>query len=110
VALPAILKESVLTFAEATEACQLIAGRKPSVKSIYAWADLGVMVGGERVKLETARLGGRRVTSREALERFIEATAGEEESKPPAVIRAPAARRRASEQALARLEKRWAKI
>jgi hypothetical protein len=59
---------------------------------------------GERVRLEAVRLGGRWLTSREALQRFAEAlTPRLADTQPPP--RAPAARQRASERAARQLEK-----
>lgn len=77
--LPQVVTERALTFKQAAARCP---GRAVSVKTIYAWADLGVKVGEARVKLEAARVGGRRVTSVEALERFVAAMSGEKVEPP----------------------------
>ena len=105
--LPRVLTETVLTFAQATKACPAIDGKKPSVKTVYTWADIGILVGGERVKLESAKVGGKRVTSAEAIERFVEATST---GTAPPVIRTPAARRRESEKAMQFLRDEFAKV
>lgn len=104
--LPAVLTETVLTFSEAVGACPAVGGRAPSVKSVYFWANTGVLVGGARIKLEAARMGGRRVTSREAVERFFLALNGEPIAAPP---RTPKARSRASERAMQFLRAEFAK-
>ena len=105
---PALLSETLLTFAQAAVACPMIGGHHISAKTIYVWADKGVKVGEERIRLETARVGGRRVTSREALERFFEATASTESEE--VVIRSPAQRRRDSEAAKEWLRREFAKV
>jgi hypothetical protein len=60
---------------------------------------------GRRVKLEALRLGGRWVTSREAIQRFAERLTpqtGDAPASPPP--RTPGARRRAAERAANELE------
>jgi hypothetical protein len=82
-------------------------GGKPTTMScILRWVLDGVLVpGGERVKLEAARLAGKWVTSKAAIRRFVEAQTPSRSSDPRPTQRTPAARRRASEQAAAELEK-----
>ncbi|AWM41742.1 hypothetical protein GobsT_71610 [Gemmata obscuriglobus] len=105
--MPRVLTESVLTFAEAAAACPAIGGKRPSPKTIYGWADTGLLMSGDRVKLETARIGGRRVTSKEAIARFFEtASAGVEQ---PAA-RTPAARNSAADRAMKALRAEFAKV
>jgi hypothetical protein len=60
---------------------------------------------GERVRLEAARLGGRWLTSLEALRRFSERLTPSVGGDDPAAPRSPARRRRASEQAAKELGK-----
>lgn len=93
-----ILSETPLTFAEAAASLPVVGGRRVTAKVIYKWADQGVVVRGERVKLESCKLGGRRVTSAEAVARFVAATSSPDEptATPP---RTPTVRRRASEAA-----------
>lgn len=105
--LPTVLTERVLSFSEATEHCPAIAGAKPSVKTIYFWCDTGILVNGDRVKLECARRGGIRVTSAEAVERFFTAVSGPAE-KPE--LRTTAQRNTAATAAMDRLRKRFAKV
>jgi hypothetical protein len=59
------LNESHITLAEAA---RLLPGR-PHSSTLARWALRGV----KGVRLETVKVGGRRFTSREAIERFIEA-------------------------------------
>jgi hypothetical protein len=59
---------------------------------------------GERVKLEALRLGGRWVSSREALQRFAEALTPHTDT-PASATRTPRQRRRASERAARELER-----
>ncbi len=63
-----MLDETVLTFSEAAERLPAINGRKIHASSVWRWARKGI--GG--VYLESRRLGGRYLTSLEALERFAE--------------------------------------
>lgn len=76
-------------------------GRPASLSCVLRWVLSGATgPSGERVRLEAVRLGGRWVTSREALQRFAERLtprfAAEAEAPTP---RSPAQRRRASERA-----------
>ena len=63
---------------------------RPSIPTIWRWQGRGV--GG--VRLETIVIGGRRFTSREAIDRFIAATTAKRDG-PPVSLRSPAARQRA---------------
>ena len=63
--------EKVLTFSEATRALPPVNGKRPHSSTIWRWARKGV----QGVRLETRRLGGKFVTSVEALERFAKALA-----------------------------------
>lgn len=54
--------ETLLTFRQAT---QLLPGR-PHISTVHRWRFRGV----RGIRLETCLIGGRRYTSREALERF----------------------------------------
>lgn len=107
--LPVVLGETVLTFAQAAAACPSIGGRRPSTSTVYSWCDIGIRVGKQRVKLECAKVGGKRVTSREALDRFFAATTARE-TDPSKVDRTPAARRKSSEKAMAFLKSEFAKV
>lgn len=58
--------ETVLSFSEAARALPRVNGRKIHATTLWRWARKGV----QGVRLEARRLGGRFVTSLEALERF----------------------------------------
>ena len=58
--------EQVLTFTEASKVLPPIGGKRTHPSTLWRWARKGV----RGVKLETRRLGGRFVTSIEALDRF----------------------------------------
>ena len=45
--------------------------------TVHRWATHGITVNGQRVKLETCRVGRRLLTSEPALERFLSALQGE---------------------------------
>ena len=61
-----VLSEDMVTLTEATK---IIPGR-PCSSSIWRWYQHGC----RGIKLETAIVGGRRFTSREAIERFVRRT------------------------------------
>src|SRR5688572_19826654 len=84
-----------------TKAPEHIPGR-PHLATIYRWWQKGVRGG---VKLETVLCGGRRFTSIEAIQRFVERLSGGdgcavESATPP---RTPTQRERASSKASAEL-------
>ncbi|MBP3955486.1 DUF1580 domain-containing protein [Gemmata sp. G18] len=104
---PALLSETLLTFAEAVAAVPAVAGKQPALPTVYVWADKGVRVGKSRVKLECAKIGGKRVTSREALARFFEALTGQSQFQ---LEQTPAARKRETERKREALHRKWAKV
>ena len=61
-----IFREKFLTLTEATK---LLPGR-PNVATLWRWRTSGC----RGIKLETVLIGGKRMVSREALQRFVEAT------------------------------------
>jgi hypothetical protein len=61
-----LFDEQIMTFTEAAKALPSVNGRRIHVSTLWRWSQRGV--GG--IRLETRRLGGRVVTSKEALERF----------------------------------------
>jgi hypothetical protein len=81
-------------------------GKRTHLSTILRWILQGAKgPGGVRVKLEGLRLGGRWMTSREALQRFAEALTPDLAGKPPRPPRSPAARERALRKADAELAK-----
>lgn len=66
--------EHMLTFAQASHETP---GR-PAISTVWRWNTHGV----RGVKLETVLIGGLRYTSREALQRFVEATTAAADSQP----------------------------
>ncbi|MBW3598552.1 MAG: DUF1580 domain-containing protein [Planctomycetes bacterium] len=72
----------------------------PNVTTVWRWALYGV----RGVKLESALIGGQRRTSKEAIERFIEATTARAAGE-PVEIRTPRRRQRDIERAAAELER-----
>jgi hypothetical protein len=72
--------------------------------TVFRWVTKGAKaVGGRVMKLEAVRVGGRWLTSRAALTRYIAALTPSADPTPPPPTRPASARRRASEQAAARL-------
>ena len=63
--------EKVVSFTEAAKLLPEINGRRIHPSALWRWARKGV----KGVRLETRRLGGRFVTSMEAIERFSKALA-----------------------------------
>lgn len=85
-----ISSERLLTFPEATKALP----HSVHISCLHRWRLHGL----RGVRLETCLIGGRRYTSREALERFSAATTAAAERRPQPA-RTPNQRRRAIEQA-----------
>lgn len=58
-------------------------GKKLSYPTIWRWALRGIIAqDGERIRLETTQIGGRRMTSLEAIERWMARLAPTESAKP----------------------------
>lgn len=72
--------EHLLTLAEAADSLPLVGGKRPHATAVWRWARRGV----RGIKLETLCMGGRFLTSREALERFGRALAAVPPSTPAA--------------------------
>jgi hypothetical protein len=68
------LSESLVTFTEATK---LLPGR-PNLATLWRWRTAGV----RGIKLESVLVGGKRYTSREALQRFVERTTAVADGQP----------------------------
>jgi hypothetical protein len=74
-------------------------GRPVHISAVLRWITCGVRKAGERVRLEGARIGGRWVTSVQALQRFAERLTPNLDGNPPPLPRPSTARQRASERA-----------
>ena len=97
--------ESAITLADAAALLPPArAGRPVTAECILRWILRGCRIPGstERVRLEALRVGGRWLTSREALQRFAERQTPTFNDSPR--IRTAAARSRASERAEQRLQ------
>jgi Protein of unknown function (DUF1580) len=80
-------------------------GRPVTLSCVLRWVLTGTKApSGEVIRLEALRLGGRWVTSREALQRFAERLTPRVGTKPAPSPRSPAQRRRAGERAARELE------
>jgi hypothetical protein len=102
-----ILNESSISL---TEVCRTLPkgkrGRQVHLSCVLRWITQGSKApDGRRVRLEAVRVGGRWITSKEALARFVAALTPrfQDEITAPA-LRSPAKRQRASERAARRLE------
>jgi hypothetical protein len=81
--------EIPLTLREASRLPQLRKnGRRPHIASVYRWVTSGC----RGVVLESAVVGGSRVTTSESIDRWIAALTAE--TKPHSQVRTPARRRR----------------
>ena len=69
-----LFDESLLTFSQAAAALPAIGGKRPHASSLWRWSKKGV----QGIRLECRQIGGRLVTSREALDRFTKALAERE--------------------------------
>lgn len=79
-------------------------GRPVHLSCVYRWVLEGVNTPNGKVRLEAIRMGGRWLTSVQALERFAEAQTPYLPDR-QALPRTSTARRRASDWAVAQLEK-----
>lgn len=111
VSAPDILRETVLSV---SEACKLdFLPCRVERQTIWRWMIKGVRGrDGKRIRLQNLRIGGRHITSAEAMRRFFAATTADsvrddEPAEVPATPppRTPKQRRRASESAGKQLEK-----
>jgi hypothetical protein len=93
-----ILKDKVVPLEHAKK---LLPG-KPDRSTIYRWA-LGD--GAHGVKLETVKVGRKRFTSEQAIQRFVDAMTAAAAGEPVTVIRTNRQRRHAIKTAAARLAK-----
>lgn len=96
------MTDDLLSLGQVARLIPPMRGRKTHVSTIGRWIVDGTRTpGGEVVRLEAVRLGGRWLTTREALARYMDALtgmmAGTGGDVPPP--RSPARRRRASERA-----------
>lgn len=82
-------------------------GKRCHLSTPLRWVLKGAKaLDGTVVKLEAIRLGGRWITSREALQRFAERLTPSLDPRPAPAPRTDARRRRAAERAAAELERR----
>ncbi len=94
-------QETIISFNEAAGRIPSYRpGRKTHVATLHRWAKDGV----RGVKLDSARLGGRLVTSDEALQRFSDALSQNPDASVPPV-QSSAARTKAVERAERELDK-----
>lgn len=88
--------ETIISFNDARS--EFKDGRRKALATLHRWR----LKGCRGVKLETLLIGGIRYTSKEAIDRFIQAQ-NADESPAPAI--SPAQRRRQAEAAQAQLER-----
>jgi hypothetical protein len=89
-------------------ACALVPpgrrGKRTHLSTLLRWILNGARgPSGARVRLEAVRLGGRWMTSREALQRFAEALTPKHQEPGAPTVRTPGARQRAADRAAAHL-------
>jgi Protein of unknown function (DUF1580) len=100
-----ILEETPVSLHEAAGLLPGTHGKPLNFSTVWRWILKGVLAadGERRVKLEAVRLGGRWVTSREALQRFSESLT--ERPAPTGDMRTPTERKRRTTAAKAKLKK-----
>lgn len=86
--------EHLLSLSEAARSIPAIDGRRPHPSTLFRWMVSGIRGG---VRLEHARIGRRMVTSKEALQRFIDAVS-EAPAPQHTPAPAPAPKRRTEKQ------------
>jgi len=98
--------EKLLSFAQAAKALPGHRGDGPcNPSTLWRWSKTGCRAAdGRMVRLETVKLGGRSLTSEEALQRFAERLTGEQITPDELPIRTPSKRQAASERAAKKLE------
>ena len=99
-----MLQENLVTFSQASAILPRIGGKRPHVSTIWRWARKGC----RGVKLETVRLGGRFLTSIEALERFGKALAEQPLNDNPPPKPPPTRTNKQRERSIARAERELA--
>jgi hypothetical protein len=102
-----VTSNDTLTLAEA---CRLLPrgrnGSRPHLSTVLRWILSGCPApDGRRVKLAAVRCGAKWVTSRAALQEFVDALTPRQDLEPAPPPRTPGQRRRASERAAEQLEK-----
>lgn len=102
-----LLGETLISLAEA--ASRLPPGRsgKPvHFSCVLRWVTNGICgPDGQRIKLEAVRVGGRWLTSKEALARWAERLTPRPDAEPSMTCRAPTKRRKLAENVLKELER-----
>jgi hypothetical protein len=94
-----LTNESPLTIEEAARLIPGRAGRHTNFSTVFRWVTKGIVSPtGEKVQLRAARAGAKWITSREALQEFLNALTPDLQNVAPEV-RTPAARERASKRA-----------
>src|SRR5262245_5802633 len=93
-----------------TQAARLLppgrGGRPVTLSCVLRWVLTGARgPSGERIRLEAVRVGGRWLTTREALQRFAEALTPRPDAPPAPAPRTAGQRARAAEKAGKQLEK-----
>jgi hypothetical protein len=101
-----LANETTISLTQAARLLPRGRGDRPvTLSCLLRWIRYGARSpSGELVRLEAIRLGGRWVTSREALQRFAEALTPRLGDTSP-MPRTPAAQQRASERAAQQIEK-----
>jgi hypothetical protein len=99
--------EHVISLAQAARSVPSSQGKTVHAATVWRWIRKGVLAGdGRRVRLDAAKLGGRWVTSKEALQRFLEALTPSFGNPQRGVApRTPGQRKRAYERAAEALDK-----
>lgn len=102
-----VANESCLSLAQAAKLIPAgRQGRPTSMATVFRWVLMGAQgPGGQRIRLEAVRMGGRWITSKEALQRFAERLTPRFDDGPGVKMRTPLQRKRALERAERELER-----
>lgn len=78
-----IQTEEIISLTQAARELPSLRNNRPvAPPTIWRWANYGVKAGGQIIKLEMTSLAGRTVTSRQAVQRFLEQCAAARSGKP----------------------------
>lgn len=92
--------ETILTLSDAAKSLPRRSGRRIHVSTLYRWSQRGC----RGIRLETAQLGGSRITSMQALQRFCERLSDADPCVSAQISVTPARRRREIARAERELE------
>ena len=91
-----IERDELLRLSKALRSCPI----PPSPSTVWRWRTLGVCVGGQRIRRECVRIGGRWYTTKKALDEFIQRQTEAALAQPASKDDSPSKRPEATERRL----------